>query len=1134
MKKLVALIIAMLLISFVLSAEVITTGNGKNSVTVVNDNANETILKYQIGEFEKNRVLIDGEDWFQIRLPKEGITQEKGYPELPVFNRSIIIPDQALMAIEVYDIEFKDFPINVAPSKGVITRDIEPTKVPYTFGNIYRENSFYPQTIADLSEPYILRDFRGITVLTNPFAYNPVTGTLRVYTAFKVRIYPDGIDTVNTLNRSRTSLSRSFYSLYENHFLNWNSYRYTPVDDSCGKLLVICHTNFLSQIAPYINWKRQKGIDTELVEFSTIGTTANQLKTYIQNRYNADNSLTFVQLVGDAPQIPTLSYSGSGGGSDPGFSLVAGSDNYPDIFIGRFSAQTTAEVTAQVNKTILYERDLNTSATWLSKAMGIASAEGSGGQGDNQESDITHMNLIRTDLLNYGYTSVDQIYDPNASASTVTTNVNNGRGFINYVGHGSNTSWSTTGFSNTDASALTNGNKVPFIMDVACVNGNFVSITCFAEAWMRNANGGAVGIYASSINQSWAPPMRAQDEVTDLLIAEVHTTLGGLYYNGSCKMMDVYGSDGVNMFKTWHIFGDASLQIRSKTPIAMTVSYPASIYSGTNSVSVSTGVANALVAITYNNTIYGKAITNSNGIATVNFTNPPTGAITYNVTVTAFNRVTYIGTLSQINNSTPEQPRFVAEWEPAKGSIIRYPLGLPYSLLIDLSNNGLLYVVVSSSLQATCNSALSTNGINMANVRYIVTNNDSYWIRDYGPWTIMDGENNMQLVDFIYNRTRPNDDAVPSAIANYLGVNLYQMNITHTGGNIMTDGQGKAMSTNLVLTENSSLSQSAISDMFNTYMGITDYQLYPDPNNTYINHIDCWAKLLDVDKVLIRSVPTNHSQYNAIEAVVTQWQSKLSSYGTPYKIYRVYTSNDEPYTNSFILNKHIYVPLMGTANDAAALLAYQNAMPGYTVTGYAYSNFESTDAIHCRVNTIFDNQLISVKYIPPVPSSVSQTLTLDVNISHTNALNQNGTFISWKTGKNGIWQNSYLSLQSKGNWLTNLTAPVIGDTLFYWISATDVTNRNVTLPLCASQDPFMLIGAYVPSLSEPQVQLQIQGSNVRLSWNAVAYANNYIIYAANSPDGDFLPVGSTTATFWETPLNAEKKFFKIIAQRVVR
>ncbi len=94
---------------------------------------------------------------------------------------------------------------------------------------------------------------------------------------------------------------------------------------------------------------------------------------------------------------------------------------------------------------------------------------------------------------------------------------------------------------------------------------------------MRNANGGAVGIYASSINQSWNSPMRAQDEVTDLLIAEIHTILGGLYYNGSCEMMDVYGSDGVKMFKTWHIFGDASCKFVQK-PLAMTVSHPASIY----------------------------------------------------------------------------------------------------------------------------------------------------------------------------------------------------------------------------------------------------------------------------------------------------------------------------------------------------------------------------------------------------------------------------------------------------------------------------------------------------------------------------------------------------------------------------
>lgn len=70
-----------------------------------------------------------------------------------------------------------------------------------------------------------------------------------------------------------------------------------------------------------------------------------------------------------------------------------------------------AELNAQINKTIAYERDATTSDTWLSRAMGIASDEG-GSNGDNAETDIQHMNVIRNKLLNYGYTSVDQVYDP--------------------------------------------------------------------------------------------------------------------------------------------------------------------------------------------------------------------------------------------------------------------------------------------------------------------------------------------------------------------------------------------------------------------------------------------------------------------------------------------------------------------------------------------------------------------------------------------------------------------------------------------------------------------------------------------------------------------------------------------------
>ncbi|HOA29511.1 MAG TPA: agmatine deiminase family protein, partial [Candidatus Cloacimonadota bacterium] len=146
--------------------------------------------------------------------------------------------------------------------------------------------------------------------------------------------------------------------------------------------------------------------------------------------------------------------------------------------------------------------------------------------------------------------------------------------------------------------------------------------------------------------------------------------------------------------------------------------------------------------------------------------------------------------------------------------------------------------------------------------------------RDYGPWSVFDDELNLHLVDFTYNRPRPNDDAIPPVVADYLDLGLYDLDMNHTGGNVMTDGMGKAMSTELVLSENSSLSQAEIDQRFSSILGVTDYQIYTDPTATYIDHIDCWAKLLDVDKVLIRRVPSTHPQFNAIEQSVTQWKAR--------------------------------------------------------------------------------------------------------------------------------------------------------------------------------------------------------------------------------------------------------------------
>jgi hypothetical protein len=563
--------------------------------------------------------------------------------------------------VKIVESDFVDFNMPVAPSKGRLMRDIDPSTIPYEFSKIYNENAFYPNSVATLGTAYIVRDFRGITISIVPFIYNPLTQTLRVYHHIVLEVNTIGTDHVNVNSNRNYRYNKYFTDVYAKHFINFNhTSRYQLVDEQ-GRMIVISHNSFMNAIQPYVNWKKQKGFQVDVYDVATIGN-ANNIKTFIQNQYNQNDNLVFVQLVGDAAQIPSL--SSGGGGADPKYGMIVGNDAYVDLFVGRFSAETVAHVNTQVERTVWYERDIAAGATWLAKGIGIGSNQGAG-QGDDGQSDIVHLNVIRDFLLSYGYTHVDQIYDPSGTAAQVSNALNDGRGIINYTGHGSDTSWSSTGFSNSHVNSLTNDYKLPFINSVACVNGNFVSLTCFAEAWLRatnNTNGnptGAIGMFASSVNQSWAPPMAAQDEAIDMICGvnnyagtpEVMTTMGGLWFNSTFEMLELYND--VLMAETWHIFGDASLQVRTKNPQQMTVSHLPNLLIGSNEFQVSTGVANAMVALSYNGTVYASGYTNATGNITLQMANPPTQPMEITLTVTAFNKVTYTAPIMVIAPDGP-------------------------------------------------------------------------------------------------------------------------------------------------------------------------------------------------------------------------------------------------------------------------------------------------------------------------------------------------------------------------------------------------------------------------------------------------------------------------------------------------
>jgi hypothetical protein len=611
-------------------------------------------LEYTLNGFEMAPVAIAGQTYQQIVLKHEARFLDAGAPDLPKIARSVIIPDNAEMKTRLVSSSYQSFSdIDVAPSKGNLTRNIDPATVAYTFGSAYAAGGWFPADAVAQGDAYILRDFRGLVVDFRPFQYDAAARTLRVCEHAVIEVVPAGPGRVNVLDPSNrpAALSREFEPIYASHFVNFaeEGMRYADVPE-VGEMLVIAYDSFLAATQPFVDWKNQLGIPATLVAKSEVGTTATQFASYISNYYNT-HDLAFVLLVGDLAQIP--SPTNGGAAADPVYSLVAGSDSYPDIFIGRLSAETPEQVALQVQKFVEYEQTPMAEADWYHMGTGIGSAEGDG-IGDDGEADKVHIENIRSDLTRFTYTFVDQIYDPGATASQVATAVNQGRSIINYCGHGSTTSWSTTGFSNAHVAQLTNDNMLPFIVSVACVNGAF-SGTCFAEAWLRASHGGeptgAVGMYASTVNMSWAPPMSAQDESVDLLVGELKRTFGALCYCGSCKMIDEYNA--VGEFKNWHIFGDPSLRVRTDTPAELTVQHDATIDIAATSFAVTVvGAPGALCGLSADGIFLGSTFADENGLAEIQLVAPlPQGNVT--LTVTDFNALPYIVAVPVLSGPQP-------------------------------------------------------------------------------------------------------------------------------------------------------------------------------------------------------------------------------------------------------------------------------------------------------------------------------------------------------------------------------------------------------------------------------------------------------------------------------------------------
>ena len=635
--------------------------------TLVSSTANEVVVNVNLDGFYTQSVTTPNGKQVIVSVDKMGTELEAGAPQLPFEVIPVMIGDLAEMTVSVTNATYVDYEnVEVAPSKGNFSRQINPEDVPYTYGEMYSQNAFWPASQATLEAPYIIRDFRGQNIWVRPFAYNPVTKTLRVYTSMTIamtKVSDNGENQKLARKSNNIKVDPEQKAMYNKRFINFDasSKPYT-FDEDYGELLIICADQYMSNLQPLVEWKNKSGRPTTLVSVTTAGgNNIESIKNYVSSFYNDPaHNLEFLLLVGEYNDITPKNYgSGSGGTcySDNYLGKLEGNDDYLEVLVGRFSVANAADADLQVLKSIYYERDVQAGAAWGNKGMGIGYY--GAGSGHNGEDDYQHIDLIRNKLLAYTYGTVTEHHGGSggdASVSTISGTTNEGISIINYCNHGSETSWGVANYSVSNVQALTNDNMLPVVWSVACLNGKFDVGTCFGEAWLRaNHNGvpaGAVAGMFSFVSQPWIPPMWGQDEMVDILCEQKSSdlfnhTIGGASLNGSMFVLDNAPGDSYQTFNTWLLFGDPSALMRTDIPTAMNVTAaPSVLMLGMTELNLTVDADYAIATLSLNGEIIATERV-LNGQCNMQF--PGLSNVgDADLVIVGFNKETYMGTIEVV------------------------------------------------------------------------------------------------------------------------------------------------------------------------------------------------------------------------------------------------------------------------------------------------------------------------------------------------------------------------------------------------------------------------------------------------------------------------------------------------------
>ena len=611
-----------------------------------------------------------------LSMPNTVIGGNEGDPQIPVVNELIAVPFGANPRIEITSYTTKDYRLDDYGIHTLVPRQ------PDVFKNenspfVYNEAA-YQSTRGLQSEPTarvsVNGTMRGVQVgqmSIEPVSYDPVNNTLRVFNDIEVEVHFDGADARATEEMLVKTYSPYFDVLYKQLF-NGRAVRdlYDEHPDlwkSPVKMLVIANRMFENCIQDWVAWKTMKGIYVDVNYTDNIGTTASAIQSFIQNKY-AQDAPTFLMIMGDKDQVApsTNSASQTSCVSDLSYSSIDG-DEFVDMFHSRLSAQTVAQMTAMLNKSLEYEQYTMPDPSYLNNALLIAGEDNGWG--------ITVGRPTIWYATNYYYNTehgFSNVYEfSHGTYTNCYSYLSSGVGFANYTAHGSQTSWAGPSFTVNDVNNLTNEHKYFLAIGNCCQSGDWGYGTCFGEAMVRAENKGAYAYIGSCPNTVWlndyyfgvGPTSRADGTMPSyeetgtgmydaIWMDDVYNTVNSMLYIGNLAG-NAANALGYTMhrptlyyWQAYHVLGDGSIMPYRVQPTANNVSHMNIIPFGMATYEVS-AVPGSYVAISKDGMLHGTALVGATGTVQVPIT-PVTSSGNVTICVTAPNRIPYISTVSAV------------------------------------------------------------------------------------------------------------------------------------------------------------------------------------------------------------------------------------------------------------------------------------------------------------------------------------------------------------------------------------------------------------------------------------------------------------------------------------------------------